>query len=815
MNRVVRTDFDQWRKFAANADRLVAYRLWPNSTIKQIDIFDLGMPAHPVRLGDIPDGRGIGDLVIHDDVVWTTVPGGSVMGHDLRSIGSPPVTITIPGSDQATAVACTGDRLLVAASESGLHVFNAARSARPTFASPPPRVAHMPTLGTPREVAVAGSLVIGVLGDQGVAFVSFADPTSPRLMSIIDTPGFADDVAVTGSTVLVADGTGGVRLFDISNPASPRAASPSSLNVARATAVEIRAGTTLAYVIDAATDRIRVFDFINPAVVRELGAVQVDDDSWVRLRNLEDVCFDGEFIYTLSRGLMAEWRLTIDLIAARPRIEQVWPPMPADAPRGRLAAADHSVYAVYPTTGSAVHFDAVEPTNYSSTCHGSDVAALHTHAFVLNAAVFQSGFYYGALSVQRHQAWDPVEIGRVGIGPSPHAHSIGGMCLSPAGLYFGHASRGLGLFDLPGRPRVVVHPQDAHLCPEDLLPLVAEGQADPGIAVRKYWRLESYNQHPQYFNFDTADFIGPRRYQCVISAGCGAVVTRAATITAEAVSDLLPDGGFEYPVAPPYPQASRRVGLADGVAPRSGAACLLLGDDGLAVRAIDAVQMRPFGFGPHASGPLTVWAKSTTTAPSYFRIDVRYFNSPNTEFLVTLTPDWTQYEVPISRIDDLDFIDIYSFPPDSAAIDDVSIPVPILSGYQPHVEFNSGCPGHSVRIRLPIADLPSHPLTFQWQHNGQPLMDGPNIQGAASPTLIIRAHDSSTVGEYFCHVTNSCDTQQYFWSVSCHVGPGLDLFSFLDAFFRGDPFGGDHNRSGRVSVEDLFAFLQDYFAGCI
>jgi hypothetical protein len=44
--------------------------------------------------------------------------------------------------------------------------------------------------------------------------------------------------------------------------------------------------------------------------------------------------------------------------------------------------------------------------------------------------------------------------------------------------------------------------------------------------------------------------------------------------------------------------------------------------------------------------------------------------------------------------------------------------------------------------------------------------------------------------------------------------PGaIGLLTFIEAFFRGDAFA-DYNRSGAVSVQDLFDYLAAWFAGC-
>lgn len=128
------------------------------------------------------------------------------------------------------------------------------------------------------------------------------------------------------------------------------------------------------------------------------------------------------------------------------------------------------------------------------------------------------------------------------------------------------------------------------------------------------------------------------------------------------------------------------------------------------------------------------------------------------------------------------------------------------------------------------------PLSYQWKWSTTPLADGtgPNgevISGATSPTLSITNLQTANRGNYSVKVANPCG---YATSVqssvgSCasdHNGNGMlevqDIFDFLNDWFAVciDPLAptcaatADFNNSGALEVQDIFDFLNGWFAGC-
>jgi hypothetical protein len=63
-------------------------------------------------------------------------------------------------------------------------------------------------------------------------------------------------------------------------------------------------------------------------------------------------------------------------------------------------------------------------------------------------------------------------------------------------------------------------------------------------------------------------------------------------------------------------------------------------------------------------------------------------------------------------------------------------------------------PGSNVTFTLDVAGPASG---FQWRFNGTPLVDGPRVSGAGTPTLTITNIRNSDQGSYDCVVTSQCD----------------------------------------------------------
>ncbi|MFN7020870.1 MAG: immunoglobulin domain-containing protein [Phycisphaerales bacterium] len=107
-------------------------------------------------------------------------------------------------------------------------------------------------------------------------------------------------------------------------------------------------------------------------------------------------------------------------------------------------------------------------------------------------------------------------------------------------------------------------------------------------------------------------------------------------------------------------------------------------------------------------------------------------------------------------------------------------------------------------------------LSYVWRKGGLP------IGGENASSLTIGPVTLASGGSYDCVVTNDCgSTTSDPAALSVCVGDFncsdiisvQDIFDFLNAYFAGSP-SGDVNGSGTSTVQDIFDFLNAYFAGC-
>ena len=160
-------------------------------------------------------------------------------------------------------MAVSGKLALVADGDEGLRVIDVSDPTAPR------EIGSLDTPGFVWSVAVSGNLALVADWNEGLRVMDVSDPTAPREIGSLDTPGFVWSVAVSGNLALVADGNEGLRVIDVSDPTAPRETgfvdTPGS---ARGVAVS----GNLALVADA-RESLRVIDVSDPATPREIGSV--------------------------------------------------------------------------------------------------------------------------------------------------------------------------------------------------------------------------------------------------------------------------------------------------------------------------------------------------------------------------------------------------------------------------------------------------------------------------------------------------------------------------------------------------------------
>jgi hypothetical protein len=118
-------------------------------------------------------------------------------------------------------------------------------------------------------------------------------------------------------------------------------------------------------------------------------------------------------------------------------------------------------------------------------------------------------------------------------------------------------------------------------------------------------------------------------------------------------------------------------------------------------------------------------------------------------------------------------------------------------------------------------------LSYQWRRGGVPLSDGGEISGSATSALTFTPAKAADAGMYDVVVTNTCasttastTSNAVAVTVVCRPdfdGSGVitvqDIFAFLNAWFAGDP-RADFDGVNGLQVGDIFVFLNAWFAGC-
>ncbi len=114
----------------------------------------------------------------------------------------------------ASFVAVSGDLAYVAASTSGLLIFDVSDPNQPLL------VGQCPTTNA-RRVAVSGphAYVADLVG--GMKVIDVSDPNVPSCVGQLDTDGEVYTVAVSGDLAYLADGLAGIQVVDISSPNAP------------------------------------------------------------------------------------------------------------------------------------------------------------------------------------------------------------------------------------------------------------------------------------------------------------------------------------------------------------------------------------------------------------------------------------------------------------------------------------------------------------------------------------------------------------------------------------------------------------------
>lgn len=197
-----------------------------------LDVSDAASPQVVATLDqDAPPGSSR-SLAVAGGLAVLTHGGGSLRNRrvsaglsfvDVQDPRAPHPISTIAlrqGSDDVGDIILRGPLLLVAARQSGLFIYDVTVPSSPELLSQY-RPGHW-TRGVASEGDLAYLSVSTTKGASWVHVLDISDPSGPKLIRSLDTPGVAQRLAVSFPYLYVADRQAGLRIYDISTPSGPQ-----------------------------------------------------------------------------------------------------------------------------------------------------------------------------------------------------------------------------------------------------------------------------------------------------------------------------------------------------------------------------------------------------------------------------------------------------------------------------------------------------------------------------------------------------------------------------------------------------------------
>ena len=227
-----------------------------------LTIFDISNPVAPDLLASVDTPGDAWDVAIASQYAWIADGPGGVHVVDIGDLENPRRMATWRGAEVYGATLADGRAYLASGFYDGLEILDA------TDPTAPRSLGSLNTPGRAYGIALSGERAYLADGFEGLTVCDISDPAAPALVYSDDTPGYAHELTIRGSTLYVADGESGLRLYDITQGNHPQFIThydpPGDV---RAVTVD----DTFAWLIGGVTDGVMAVDITNPIPMEQIG----------------------------------------------------------------------------------------------------------------------------------------------------------------------------------------------------------------------------------------------------------------------------------------------------------------------------------------------------------------------------------------------------------------------------------------------------------------------------------------------------------------------------------------------------------------
>jgi len=192
----------------------------------RVCILDVSNPTNIRLLSDTISTRGFIEDIHYDHISHKLFITSGPGGFEIWDVGDPVHPVKL-GAYNLPKIVCgfdvEGARAYLACGREGLRIIDISNPSNPY------EIGFCLTPDSALDVVVSGSYAYVGDGEQyynggGLVVIDISTPANPQIIGYCGTPNFAEDLEILGSYVYVADGEPGVgklRIIDVSTPSNP------------------------------------------------------------------------------------------------------------------------------------------------------------------------------------------------------------------------------------------------------------------------------------------------------------------------------------------------------------------------------------------------------------------------------------------------------------------------------------------------------------------------------------------------------------------------------------------------------------------